>query len=226
MEEDEGLKLFSPIPSDEIVAALNGTRSMAAGPDGINIATLRRMSLQSIHLFLNIVYYSGYTPSSWKTCRTILLPKGGDLRDVNNWRPITITSIWSRILNKILAARLNRLPMCQLQGGFRNFDGCMANAIIHQAITKTARFTVSPYTILALDLAKAFDTVRHESIKRALARFQVHPRTIRYIMDSYSGASTTIRVADNLTEPVNTQRGLGREILSRRSSLILLWTSC
>lgn len=208
MEEDEGIKLFSPISIEEITAALSGTRSTAAGPDGINITLLRRIPLQSIHLLLNVVYFTGYTPATWKSCRTILLPKGGDRLDVNNWRPITISSIWSRILNKILAARLGHLPMCQLQGGFRNFDGCMANAITLQAIMKTARYTIAPHTILTLDLAKAFDTVRHDSIKRALIRSQIHPRAIKYIMDTYTGATTTIKVANESTEPIHITKGV------------------
>lgn len=208
IEDEQGIKLFVPITEDEVNTALSRTKSLSAGPDGLNIQHLRKMPLHSVLLLLNVVYFTGFIPASWKSGRTVLIPKGGDLNDANNWRPITITSVWSRILNRILAGRFSHLPFCPLQAGFREIDGCLSNAIVLQAITKTARKLTSPYCILALDLAKAFDTIQHTSIRRALQRFRVHGKTIDYIMQSYNGATTTIQVGRDTTLPININCGV------------------
>lgn len=156
----------------------------------------------------------------------MLIPKGGDLNDANNWRPITITSVWSRVLHRILVGRFSHLPLCPLQFGFREVDGCLSNAIVLQAITKTARKLTSPYCILALDLAKAFDTIQHTAIRRALQRFRVHGKTIEYIMQSYNGATTTIQVGRDPPTPSPSIAASVRVTPSHPHCSIWLWMNC
>ena len=45
-------------------------------------------------------------PAEWTKCTITVLPKDGDLRNPSNWRPITQTSIFSKILEKVVHTQI------------------------------------------------------------------------------------------------------------------------
>lgn len=84
-------------------------------------------------LFKSMLAY-GMVPKTLKLCRTTLIPKKGDLKNVSNWRPIAITSILLRCFIKILNAKLFRITINLAQKGFRKIDGSAANALLIQSL--------------------------------------------------------------------------------------------
>ena len=56
----------------------------------------------------------GTIPKSWTKGTMNVIPKGGDLSDPGNWRPITQTSIFSKILEKLVHKRLLKYLMNKL----------------------------------------------------------------------------------------------------------------
>ncbi|GJQ70216.1 hypothetical protein Trydic_g13260 [Trypoxylus dichotomus] len=64
-----------------------------------------------------------------------------------------------------------------------------------------------PISVVALDLRKAFDTVSHNSIARALRRFQVDDRTTRLIGEQYRGTFTKVSGGGTTTAPVDINIG-------------------
>lgn len=153
--------------------------------------------------------YFGVTPPSLRACWTTLIPKSPDhLEDVSNWRPISVGPLLVRILHRILARRLPRLPFHNAQRGFVSLDGTFANVLLLQTAIKNSRQKLQPHQITSLDLKRAFDTVPHASIRRACRRFQHHPKLTEYIMSSLSGAHTTISCGKTRTPSINILRGV------------------
>ncbi|KAF2895857.1 hypothetical protein ILUMI_10320 [Ignelater luminosus] len=68
------------------------------------------------------------------------------------------------------------------QRGFRAVDGVFLNTLTLKHIIKFRKANVKPYHLLFLDLTKAFDTVSHNFIERALRRFNVDPRMRGFIV--------------------------------------------
>lgn len=95
---------------------------------------VRKMDLHLLSLIYNLIIAKEVIPDALRKCRTTLIPKGGDLKEIKNWRPITIGSLILRIPNKILATRLNTLNLSHSQTGIRNIDGCLANLLIQNII--------------------------------------------------------------------------------------------
>lgn len=62
--------------------------------------------------------------------------------------------------------------------------------------------------VVALDIQKAFDTVSHNSIKRALTRFGIDETTINYIMEDLRGSSTRISLGKLVTDPITIKCGV------------------
>lgn len=190
----EQVNIYAPIDSITIRETIRAIGKTAAGPDGIDSSRLSRIPLEKIEFLCNMILLSRYIPAPLRHSRTILIAKTKiNLDKVDNWRPITISSILLRIVNKIVAGRLSatvRLDECQR--GFTSMDGCFANNLTLQTIIKERRKARKPLTVLTLDLKKAFDSVSHSSVLRALRRFKVDPQSISLIMANFRDQSTTM----------------------------------
>lgn len=148
-------------------------------------------------------------PPQWTQASTVLIPKDGDLNDLNNWRPLTISSGWTRIFHRILASRLKRtVNLHHNQRGFTDSDGVLINTSLLETYIKDKSSANKPYNIMALDVRKAFDTVHHVSILQALQDHKVDPRFIQYIKDDLRAASTSIKIGRNHSNAISINRGV------------------
>lgn len=215
-DDDEGITdmrqhqvdCCSFITTEEVERFRRQRGSGTPGPDRIRLADVRSMSLYRLTFIYNVIFTTGLIPTSLKRCRTTLIPKGGDTLNVNNWRPITISSVFLRIFHKILAARLSKLPIDFKQRGFRNIDGTLANSLILQSLIKDCRRKNTPHTIITIDLRKAFDCVSHNSIRRSLRRFAVGDRMAGYLEQAYTGFNTRITCGGQVTGEIPISRGV------------------
>ncbi|CAK9834514.1 Retrovirus-related Pol polyprotein from type-1 retrotransposable element R2 (Fragment) [Anthophora retusa] len=200
--------LSYPISYVEVHEQLAKLKESAPGIDGINRQMLRQMPRPDLHALLNILWGTKIMPPVLRLNRTSLIPKSGDLAEPGNWRPITISSRILRLLNKIVVTRLeNDIRLSHAQRGFTRTDGIMANTTILQTLIKINRLKSKPFTILSIDLAKAFDSVNITSIVEALNRKRVDKHTIEYIISTYKNVSTILECHGNRSEPISINRG-------------------
>jgi hypothetical protein len=203
-----GVSEFAYITLDEIRAAKSGWSVSAPGVDRVSVATVKNMSEAALAVLFNAVVFRNVQPASWKLLRTTLVPKEGDLRDPGNWRPITIGSAVQRLLHRVLAARLSKYAsLSSSQRGFTEIDGTLANAMILHEYLQGRVLGGKAYSIVSLDVRKAFDTVSHCSISRALGRFGVPNALHKYIMATFD-ASTAIKVGSAVSRPIGIRRGV------------------
>lgn len=201
--------LYAPITHSDIQKQLRMRMSDAAGPDNMHLGDARRISTTRLALLFNCMLLAGVTPPSLRKCRTTLIPKGTDNHhDVTNWRPITVGPILVRIFHRILAQRLASLPLNNAQRGFTSLDGTLANSLALWTIVRQQREASRPYFITTLDLRKAFDTVPHTVIERALRRLGVDQRFIKYVGSTMFQCTTTITCGEHQTAPITIQRGV------------------
>ena len=67
---------------------------------------------------------------------------------------------------------------------------------------------VLSYDVVFIDLAKAFNTVLHESIEKALCRKGVPSGVVRVVQSLYAGALTNISVGKTMTRAININAGV------------------
>ena len=76
-------------------------KSKAMGPDGVS-ATVLKCTATSIASFVtrlfNLSIQSGKVPTEWKQSLVVPTPKSSDLSSPNNYRPISLLSIPSKLL--------------------------------------------------------------------------------------------------------------------------------
>ena len=153
----------------------------ASGPNGISSQMLK-MSASSIapHLsaLFNLSLSTGSVPTDWKLSNIRPVYKAGDPSLVSNYRPISLLSLLSKVLerivhNKLLHHLLSNCLLSTSQFGFRLFSSTQ-EAII-SATTDWHKLLDLKANVAAVffDLSKAFDTILHSGILNALSNVGV-----------------------------------------------------
>uniref|UniRef100_A0A6G5AA21 Putative tick transposon n=1 Tax=Rhipicephalus microplus TaxID=6941 RepID=A0A6G5AA21_RHIMP len=101
--------------------------STSTGPDGIPIRLIKTLgpkSKQALREAVSKIIIDGEVPDGWKLSRMSMIYKGkGDKADINNYRPITVTSVVYRLAMQIIKERLqawieDKRVLGELQNGF------------------------------------------------------------------------------------------------------------
>lgn len=201
-----------PITEQECSMVLRQLQNSAPGPDKLKVQHLKLIGSKVLCRIFSIWMRAGKVPMRLKESRTTLIPKSNkDLEDIGKWRPITIGSHLVRLYTKILARRLQgAVTLNYRQKAFRPVEGCAENVILLNSIIKDAS-TARRRTNLAvaiLDLAKAFDTVSHHSVIRALKRQNVPQLLISIVEDLYQDCWTVISLGTDSTSKIRVNRGV------------------
>lgn len=190
-----GLENFGPITAADVKRRLTRTKkSTAPGPDGIKRDTLRGVHRNGLVAeMFNLILASGVLPTPWRRNRTTLIPKEGkDSTKVINYRPLTISSLLSRLFWGIMDERLRSVVRIDpRQKGFVAEAGCFANVQILHELTCHMKQTRGGVGI-QLDVSKAFDTVPHDAMPGALRRKGIPEPIVDLICSSYRNIVTTI----------------------------------
>ncbi|GFT04319.1 retrovirus-related Pol polyprotein from type-1 retrotransposable element R2, partial [Nephila pilipes] len=113
------LDVLSP---EFVSSCLQGCENSVPGPDLLTYKHWREADPKGIILstILNICLKLKDIPEDWKSSNCILLPKKGDLKAIENWRPISLSNTVYKLFSKCLTRRLqdwcemhNILSKCQ-----------------------------------------------------------------------------------------------------------------
>ncbi|KAJ3639135.1 hypothetical protein Zmor_004006 [Zophobas morio] len=134
---------------------------------------------------------------------------GKDRRLATSWRPITIGSAVQRLFHRVLIPKLDAAVSLNLnQRGFVPVDGCLANVITLDTLMGERTTSRRGLALVSKDIRKAFDSVSHESIRRAMDRSGVPNHLSDYIMASLGGSVTSFRVGHETSPCIEIRRGV------------------
>ncbi|KRY44607.1 Retrovirus-related Pol polyprotein from type-1 retrotransposable element [Trichinella britovi] len=189
--------ILDPIFPEEVTLHVQKMKiHTSAGPDGIKVSHLRSCDPVCLAKAFNIFLLARHIPQQLKDCRTTLIPKSDDPRpDAEDYRPITVASCLYRLFSKIVTRRLeDPLSLHPRQKAFRSFtDGAFDNTSILMTVIREAHNCGKELIIVSIDLAKAFDTVNHTSITRALCMHRLDDESRTLITQMVTGSSTIIK---------------------------------
>lgn len=163
---------FSPRPATlpELSAALQRmSSSRACGPDGITMEMLRTtFPVVGPHLLklVNTCIVQCALPRDWKVATVVPLHKKGDQSDPNNYRPISILPVVSKLCERTVCMQLmsylsEHHLFCPQQYGFR--PGLSTEAALLDAVSYTVNNIDKGLvtSLVTADTSKAFDSVEH-----------------------------------------------------------------
>ena len=104
---------FAPVTEHELFSVVSDLPSKkSAGYDSVNSITIKQV-ISSISkpltFIMNLSLCTGDVPNIFKIARVIPIFKSGDPQQVNNYRPISILSLFSKILEHIVYFRTSQL---------------------------------------------------------------------------------------------------------------------
>ena len=143
----------------------NITTNKASGGDGIPVELFQILENDAVKVLCSIcqeIWKTQQWPQDWKRSVFIPIPKKGNAKECLNYRIIAFISHASKVMLKILQARLQQYMNPELpdtQGGFKK--GKIAS--IRWIMEKAREFQKNIYFCF-IDYAKAFDCVDHNKL--------------------------------------------------------------
>ena len=139
------------------------TMNKSSGGDGILVELfqiLKDDAVKVLHSVCQQIWKAQQWPQHWKRSVFIPISKKGNAKECSNYRTIALISHASKVMLKILQARLQQYVNCELpdvQAGFRKGRGTRDQiANIHRIIKESREFQKNIYFCF-IDYAKAFD---------------------------------------------------------------------
>ena len=124
--------------------------------------------MKVLHLICQQIWKTQQWPQNWKRSVFIPIPKNGHAKEYSDYCTVALMSHTSKVMLKILQARLQQYMNCELpdvQAIFRKASDQIAS--IHWIIKKAREFQKN---ICFIDYAKAFDCVDHNKLWKILKR--------------------------------------------------------
>ena len=132
-------------------------------------------------------YNIGQIPLEWKLANIVPLHKKGSKASVENYRPISLTSLVMKVFERIVRDELlakchHRLNSCQ--HGFLPQKSCTTQMLQYVDSLSLSLNDNIRSDVIYFDFAKAFDSVNHDIILQKLKyRFQIDGTLLKFIMN-------------------------------------------
>lgn len=162
-----------------------------------------------LHLF-NLSIRDGQFPSKLKTSRTVPIFKVGDNSNCDNYRPISLLSAISKILEKFIANQLvDHLEYNKLL--YENQYGFQKNKSTVHSLLKLTNYVAEglnnkKYVAgVFLDLKKAFDVVPHDILLKKLSYLGIRGVQLDWFASYLSGRCQQVEIGGHLssTKPID-----------------------
>ena len=174
--------------------------SKSPGTDGLHPRVLKELP-GILATLLTMIFKSSLAmnsiPESWKTANITPLFKKGDKRDPSNYRPISLTSVVCKVLERLIRDHLmNHLKMNNLLSN-KQYGFIPGRSLSLQLLTVMNDWTKTLdkgelVDVIYLDFLKAFDSVPHRRLIHKLKSLGVHTQIIQWIENFLTGRTQKV----------------------------------
>nr|CAI5837953.1 unnamed protein product [Callosobruchus analis] len=162
----------------------NLNTNKASGPDQIPAIVLKRCAVELTPILcklFKVSYEQGVFPATWKIGCVQPIPKKGKKTDPNNYRPMTLLHIMSKVMETVINIQLlnyldNNNIIHDRQYGFSKHR-CTGDLLAY--VTHMWNRAIENHgesCVVALDISKAFDRVWHLGLLAKLAAYGLRRR--------------------------------------------------
>lgn len=207
--------LDGPITVGEVAEAIGSLApGKTPGPDGLPAAWYRLLSedlTPQLHATFAAANDTGSLPQSFYTAIIVLIHKVGKNPELcDSYRPISLINTDVKILAKLLSRRLSKVISTIVhpdQTGFMPHKSTAINLRRLFSHLQADHRNTGSRTLVALDAAKAFDSVEWCYLWKTLEKFGIGPKFIAWLKLLYQQPVAQIRVNNVLSDSFPLSRG-------------------
>lgn len=216
---EETIMLF---PTDEFEIARvisNLDSNKACGLDGISVSAVKELGLKLLtpmSIIINEMFKIGTYPDSLKKASvTPVYKNSGDKFDKENYRPISVLSIFNKICEIILLERLDSFftrhnVKDSHQFAFRKKSGTDLAITelfhhINSALDKNEAIGV-----IFLDVQKAYDSINHNVLLNKMEILGIRGVAQNLLTSYFSGRKQAVKIGKFLGELETVNKGIGQ----------------
>ena len=199
-----------PVNRNELINVIKGLKTNSScGYDEVSPKVVQCCHAPLLDIFVhifNLSFSKGVFPDDFKIAKVIPLFKGGDSSSFNNYRPISVLSVFSKILERLFYNRLydylsKERILYDNQFGFRkSFSTQLALSLLLDKISNAmdnGEFVVGVF----LDFSKAFDTVNHNILFEKLFHYGIRGVPLLWLQ-SYLNDRKQYVIYDGIRSPL------------------------
>jgi hypothetical protein len=171
-----------PVFNAELILLIQSlSTNKASGPDGIGAQLIKdnyQLFVEPLKFIFNHSLLQGIVSDNLKVAKVIPIYKKGDLHSSSNYRPISLLSIFNKLLEKIVYKRLycsldkNKI-LYKNQFGFRKKHST-SMALLEIVDLRYQNFDINNKVVeIYFDPQKAFDTVDHKILLHKLYNYGI-----------------------------------------------------
>uniref|UniRef100_A0A1I8BSL6 Reverse transcriptase domain-containing protein n=1 Tax=Meloidogyne hapla TaxID=6305 RepID=A0A1I8BSL6_MELHA len=181
----------------------------STSPDGIPFKFLRHCYLPLSPIITEIFRVSldsGTPPSQWKHSIVTPIYKKGNKHDLNNYRPISLTSTLSRTFERILVSGIlqflftNNL-ISEHQFGFLPRRSTTLQLLSTLQEWYNGLLERNPTDCIYIDFRKAFDSVPHRFLLHKLYLYGIRGKIFKWITNFLTDRTFAVKIENSLSEP-------------------------
>ncbi|PIK33594.1 pol-like protein [Apostichopus japonicus] len=199
----------------ELKAALLAMEpNKSPGLDGLTAEFYKVFWRDFIDIFTRLIetsFHDNELCESMKISILTLIPKKGDLRSLNNWRPISLLNVDYKMIAKALAKRITSISKniisedqtCCIPG--RDIS---ENVLTMQNVIEYVNSYNKPGFILKIDQYKAFDRVDHNYLFEVAEKLGFGPKLLKWIKLFYTNIEGRIKHNGYISDPFPVKRGV------------------
>src|SRR5574340_979139 len=150
-------------------------------------------------------------PQDWKRSVFIPIPKKGNAKQSSNYHTITLISHTSKVMLKILQARLQQYVNCEIpdvQAGFRKGKGTRDQIDNILWIIENAREIQKNIYVCFIEYAKTFDCVDHNKLWKILKDMGIPDHLTCLLRNLYAGQEATVTTGHGTTDWFQIAKGV------------------
>ena len=167
----------------------------------------------SLLIIYNLSLKTGIFPEKWKQARVTPIFKSGDDTNCDNYRPISILPILSKILERHIHDHLYEYLtdyglLLVSQSGFRKFHSC------HTTLTKLVDSWLKAIDngemtgLLLVDFRKAFDLVDHDILMKKLTIYKFDDTALKWFQSYIDGRTQKVVVGAHMSDKQDVTSGV------------------
>ena len=181
--------------------------------------------MKVLHSICQQIWKTQQWPQDWKRSVFIPIPKKGSTEEWSNHQTVALISHASKVMLKILQARLQHYTNWELpdvQTGFRKDIGARDQIVNICWITGKAREFQKNIYLCFIDYAKVFDCVYHNKLWKTLREMGIPDYLTCLLGNLYVGQEATVRTLYGITDWFKIEKGV-QQICLHSSCLFNLY---